>query len=91
MALPPSEPLWEILPFMGLFEFPFRWHGFTGVALGWLAGLTVYAVQLWRPRLGVLWGATALALLIGSALVNLYPDKLAAKCVGLDAPGRGGV
>jgi hypothetical protein len=76
MALPLSEPIWVLLPFMDLLEFPFRWHGFTMVALGWLAGLAVYVVQRRAPRAGAASALAMLALLLGSALVNLYPDKL---------------
>lgn len=76
MALAWSEPLWRVLPFLDLFEFPWRWHGMTSVALAWLAGLVIFTVGVWRPRLTVLFGGGALLLLIGSSLVNLYPHKL---------------
>jgi hypothetical protein len=76
MALAWSEPLWRVLPFLDLFEFPWRWHGMTSVALAWLAGLVIFMVGVWRPRLTMLFGGGALLLLIGSSLVNLYPHKL---------------
>lgn len=76
MALPWSEPIWVLLPFMDLLEFPFRWHGFTALALGWLAGLAVYVAQERSARAGAGAALAMLALLLGSALVNLYPDKL---------------
>lgn len=75
MALPVSQPLWELLPFMDLLEFPFRWHGFTLVALGWLGGFGIYAVEMWRPRLAPFVAALATAALMLAAVVNLYPDK----------------
>ena len=75
MALPVSQPLWELLPFMDLLEFPFRWHGFTLVALGWLGGFAIYAVERWRPRVAPVAAALATAALLLTAVVNLYPDK----------------
>jgi hypothetical protein len=76
MALAWSEPLWATLPFVDLFEWPFRWHGFTALGLSWLCACAVFAVGLvWRP-LAPLAGSLALLLLIGSALVNLYPHKV---------------
>jgi hypothetical protein len=77
MALPVSRPLWEILPFMDLLEFPFRWHGFTLVALGWLGGFAIFAVAAWRVRVAPLVAVAATALLLLTAVVNLYPDKQA--------------
>lgn len=76
MALPWSAPIWERLPFLDLLEFPFRWHGFTLVAIGWLAGLAVFAIQRYAPAAGVAFAAGASAVLMGAAIVNLYPDKL---------------
>ncbi|MDQ3249777.1 MAG: hypothetical protein M3Q45_11300, partial [Chloroflexota bacterium] len=76
MATKASEPLWNALPFLNLFEWPFRWHGFTAVGLSWLCALTVFMADYYFPKLALSIGATALLLLIGSALVNLYPDKL---------------
>ncbi len=76
MATKWSEPIWNVLPFVNLFEWPFRWHGFTILGLSWLGAFAVFAVGLYQPRLGHFAGALALLLLIGSALVNLYPDQL---------------
>ncbi len=86
MATAWSEPVWRALPFLDLFEWPFRWHGFTVVGLSWLSAFTVFAITHYLRRLspalkpslvGVnLVGALALLLLIGSALVNLYPKFL---------------
>lgn len=87
MATAWSEPLWARLPFADLFEWPFRWHGFTAVGLSWLCACAVWAAQRWltprtgdravrRARLAQGLGAVALLLLIGSALVNLYPRML---------------
>jgi hypothetical protein len=61
---------------MDLLEFPSRWHGFTALGLGWLGALAIFVVQRrtsW-PALAVATGAVAL--LLGSAIVNLYPDKV---------------
>jgi hypothetical protein len=77
MALPVSRPLWELLPFMDLLEFPSRWHGFTLVALGWLGGFAVFALAMWRPRVTPFAASAATALLLLAAVVNLYPDKQA--------------
>ncbi|MFN8495362.1 MAG: 6-pyruvoyl-tetrahydropterin synthase-related protein [Caldilineaceae bacterium] len=76
MATKWSEPIWNVLPFVNLFEWPFRWHGFTMLGLSWLCAFAIFAVELYQPRLGHWVGALALLLLIGSALVNLYPDQL---------------
>ncbi|CAN5402259.1 hypothetical protein BH10CHL1_BH10CHL1_04740 [soil metagenome] len=81
MATAWSEPIWRMLPFLNLFEWPFRWHGFTVVGLSWLCAFTIFAMTRYLDR----WptpvgpsslGALALLLLIGSALVNLYPKIL---------------
>lgn len=80
MALAWSEPLWRLLPFMELFEWPFRWHGFTALGLSWLCGLALVGwSRLLRLPAAAIEGATMLCvlLLMGSALVNLYPHKLA--------------
>ena len=78
MATAWSEPVWTMLPFVDLFEWPFRWHGFTAVGLAWLCAFVVYAARRAGVRAEAVAGILALALLIGSALVNLYPHKLAA-------------
>ncbi len=72
MATDVSQPLWAVLPFVNLFEFPMRWHGLTLVALSGLAALNGIAARRW-PVVGV----AVIALLLGSALVHLYPQKLA--------------
>jgi len=77
MALRVSHPLWELLPFMDLLEFPSRWHGFTLVALGWLGGYAVFALAKWRPRVTPFAASAATAALLLAAVVNLYPDKQA--------------
>ena len=76
MATRWSEPIWNVLPFVNLFEWPFRWHGFTALGLSWLCAFAVFAAGHYWPRLHPWVGALALCLLIGSALVNLYPAKL---------------
>ncbi len=81
MATAWSEPIWRVLPFLNLFEWPFRWHGFTVVGLSWLCAFAVFAVtgylRRWPTQIGANGlGALALLLLIGSALVNLYPKLL---------------
>lgn len=76
MALRPSQLLWERLPFLDLFEFPARWHGFTALALGWLAALALHTLGQRSARLEARGALLALLLLIGSALVNLYPHHL---------------
>jgi hypothetical protein len=75
MALSWSSLLWETLPFLDLFEFPWRWHGMTYVAVGWLTGFCVFAVGRFGLRWSAIAGSAALFLLIFSALVNLYPHK----------------
>lgn len=80
MATAWSEPVWTVLPFVDLFEWPFRWHGFTAVGLAWLCAFAVYATGRMYARVEAKAAAVALILLIGSAIVNLYPHKL--------APGR---
>ena len=80
MATAWSEPVWTVLPFVDFFEWPFRWHGYTAVGLAWLCAFAVYAAGRVHVRAEYVIGIIALALLIGSALVNLYPHKL--------APGR---
>ena len=72
MAHAVTIPLWEMLPYVDLFEFPIRWHGLTIVALSALAGLTGSWARRW-PLVGM----AMIGLLLGSALVNLYPHKLA--------------
>lgn len=76
MATAWSEPIWTILPYMGMFEWPFRWHGFTAVGLAWLAAFAVYGSGRLRPRAETAAALITLGLLMGSALVNLYPHKL---------------
>jgi hypothetical protein len=94
MATPWAEPVWTVLPFASLFQWPFRWHGFTALGLSWLCAFAVTATRWLRPSLAQsiatgdvaapLWvGALALLLLIGSALVNLYPAKLPPGAYGL--------
>jgi hypothetical protein len=76
MALPWSAPVWERMPFMNLFEFPFRWHGFTALGLGWLGALAIFVVQRRTSWPAPAMATGAVALLLGSAIVNLYPDKM---------------
>jgi hypothetical protein len=144
MATPWSEPAWTLLPFASLFQWPFRWHGFTALGLSWLCAFAVATVGRLYPSVilfsaepinagvsqlgdrssipgkdeeasphttpgspfpGMRWlrrqwssdphlerettdappwaGSLALLLLIGSALVNLYPDKLPIGSYGL--------
>jgi hypothetical protein len=76
-----SEPVWTLLPFVDLFEWPFRWHGLAALGLSWLAGAAVaggtsLAPGRMRPALATVLGGTLLALLLGAALVQLYPHKL---------------
>ncbi len=80
MATEWSAPMWEVLPFVEFFEWPFRWHGFTALGLSWLCAAVVALPRYWGGswQRGEAWIASPLlALLIGSALVNLYPLKLA--------------
>jgi hypothetical protein len=85
MATQPSELLWGLIPFLDLFEWPFRWHGFTAIGLSWLAALAVASATTLRVHFAQLQGIKAVeitavvacVLLIGSALVNLYPRMLA--------------
>ncbi len=72
MATRWSAPLWEVIPLLEFLQFPARWIGFAGFALAWLAAA---GIALWPRRIQP-YGAAALCLaLIGTALVNLYPDK----------------
>ncbi len=80
MATGPSEPVWTVLPFVDLFEWPFRWHGFTAVGLAWLCAFLVHTASRLHARAETVAALIALLLLMGSAAVNLYPHKL--------APGR---
>jgi hypothetical protein len=91
MATKWAEPLWEVLPLLDKFQWPFRWHGFAAVGLSWLCAFAVTApVWLLAPlmrRTGVALvsntlGGVALIWLIGSALVNLYPANLPLGTVG---------
>jgi hypothetical protein len=91
MATKWAEPLWEVLPLLDKFQWPFRWHGFTAVGLSWLCAFAVTApVWLLAPHLqrtGVALvsntlGGVALIWLMGSALVNLYPSNLPLGTVG---------
>jgi hypothetical protein len=76
MATRWSEPVWTLLPFVALFEFPFRWHGFTALALSWLAGAAVAGTAKLDRRVETGAGALLLLLILGAALVYLYPQKL---------------
>ena len=76
MATKWSEPVWAALPFVDLFEWPFRWHGFTEIGLSWLCAFAIYSLGRWAPRWISAAGAVAVLLLLGTALVNLYPQKL---------------
>jgi hypothetical protein len=76
MALAWSEPLWRVLPFVDLFEFPARWHGLTMVGLAWLGGLAIHMSGSINSAFQRLAGAGSLLLLLGTALVNLYPQNL---------------
>lgn len=76
MALPWSTPVWERLPFMDLLEFPSRWHGFTALGLGWLGALAIFVVQRRTSWPAPAAATGAVVLLLGSAIVNLYPDKV---------------
>ena len=80
MATGPSEPVWTVLPFVDLFEWPFRWHGFTAVGLAWLCAFLVHTASRLHARAETVAALIALLLLMGTAAVNLYPHKL--------APGR---
>jgi hypothetical protein len=71
-----SLPLWEILPFADLFEFPARWHGFTALGLAGLAGAAVGELAKHNAKWGVWVGGIAITLLFLSSLVNLYPQRL---------------
>ena len=76
MALEWSEPIWNRLPFVALFEFPARWHGVTAVGLAWLGALAVHNVGRLHRWVESVIGGVALILLMGSAIVNLYPQHL---------------
>jgi hypothetical protein len=78
MATAWSEPVWSVLPFVDLFEWPFRWHGFTALGLAWLCAFAVYAPRRLGLRADGIAALVAVVLLMGSAVVNLYPQKLAA-------------
>jgi len=71
-----SLPLWERLPFVELFEFPARWHGFTALGLAGMAGAFVGIVAQRKPSWGSWAGGLAIGTLLLSSLVNLYPQRL---------------
>ena len=74
MATRASMPLWALMPFADLFEFPARWHGFTTVGLAWLAAASV---GMPGRRIQLVAASGLLLLLMGAALVSLYPHKIA--------------
>lgn len=76
MALAWSEPIWNTLPFIDLFQFPSRWHRATAVGLAWLCAPAIYVIGNRHKKLTWVAGGIGLLLLIGSALVNLYPQQL---------------
>ena len=76
MATAWSEPVWSVLPFVDLFEWPFRWHGFTALGLAWLCAFAVYAPHRLNSRADKAIAIIAVTLLMGSAVVNLFPQKL---------------
>jgi hypothetical protein len=76
MATRWSEPVWTLLPFVEFFEFPFRWHGFTALALSWLAGAAVAGAGKLEQKAETGAGVLLLLLTLGAALVYLYPQKL---------------
>ena len=67
-----STPLWERVSLLEFLQFPARWIGFASFALAWLAAATV---GLLPRRAQPFLAATLCLFLIGTALVNLYPDK----------------
>ncbi len=71
-----SLPLWEQLPFVDLFEFPARWHGFTALGLAGLAGAFIYGITNYRPNVGAWVAGLSFFLLLLASLVNLYPQRL---------------
>jgi hypothetical protein len=73
MATSGSAPLWKNISILEFLQFPSRWIGFAGYALAWLAAVGVALLPRGSQRFAA--GALSL-LLLGSALVNLYPDKL---------------
>jgi hypothetical protein len=79
MATRVSMPIWALMPFADLFEFPARWHGFTMVGLAWLAAALVgmIGVGVIRRRMQPIVASGLLLLLMGAALVGLYPHKIA--------------
>lgn len=72
MATRWSTPVWELLPFVDVFQFPARWNSFSGLGLAWLAAAVV---GLLARRLQPPVAAALILLLVGAALVNLYPQK----------------
>ena len=76
MALRWSEPVWNHLPFVDMFEFPFRWYGVTLVGLSWLAAMATRIFRGEKKRAEQIASAVCLLLLLGSAIVNLYPHYL---------------
>ena len=78
MATRYSEPVWAALPFVDLFEWPFRWHGFTALGLAWLAGATVAGVGQLGRRAEMAAALLLTGLALGAALVYLHPHTLPA-------------
>ena len=74
LMLPASIAVWEALPSMAFFQFPYRFLGPAAVALGVLAG----AALGWADRLPWRWGrpalaALAVALCVWAAQPVLFP------------------
>ena len=76
MALRWSEPIWNRLPFVDMFEFPFRWYGVALVGLSWLAAMATRIFRRDKQLYEQIVGAACLLLILGSAIVNLYPHHL---------------
>jgi hypothetical protein len=76
MATRYSEPVWAVLPFVDLFEWPFRWHGMTALGLAWLAGAGVAGLGRLGRWIEAATGLPLTGLALGAALVYLHPHTL---------------
>lgn len=81
MATRWSAPVWDVLPFTDLFEFPARWHGAPALGLSWLSGAAVpgtaaLAAPGRRAKLAIAVGTALLLAILAAALAYLYPQKL---------------
>lgn len=64
MMLPMSQAVWETVPVLPYFQFPWRLMGATAAVLAVLAGAGVSAVESWWPQRWRRWGSWGTAVLV---------------------------